>query len=69
MRIPYRQTADKMKYQRGPLPGYDTINKNDNMRVKRYLAKYTINPAITHGMSKLLGSIEKNKFADLVSFK
>jgi urease subunit alpha len=58
------QTADKMKKQRGPLkedePG------NDNFRVRRYVAKYTINPAITHGISDVVGSIEIGKMADLV---
>ncbi len=58
------QTADKMKRQRGRLEG-DTP-RNDNFRVKRYVAKYTINPAITHGVSKHIGSIEKGKLADLV---
>src|SRR6202047_5287661 len=58
------QTADKMKKQRGSLPE-DTGN-NDNFRVKRYIAKYTINPAIAHGVSKLIGSVEKGKLADLV---
>ncbi|MGH6681767.1 MAG: urease subunit alpha [Bradyrhizobium sp.] len=58
------QTADKMKKQRGPLP-QDKAG-NDNFRVKRYIAKYTINPAIAHGVSKLIGSIEKGKLADLV---
>jgi urease len=62
------QTADKMKQQRGPL-AEDTGNSNDNFRVKRYLAKYTINPAIAHGMSHLIGSIEKGKLADLVLWK
>jgi urease len=60
------QTADKMKQQRGSLgPDSDA----DNFRVKRYLAKYTINPAITHGMSHLVGSIETGKLADLVLWK
>src|SRR6202166_5087807 len=54
------QTADKMKKQRGPLPG-DT--GNDNARAKRYVAKYTINPAIAHGVSKHIGSVEKGKLA------
>jgi urease subunit alpha len=58
------QTADKMKKQRGALPE-DKGKDNDNFRVKRYIAKYTIN-AIAHGVSKLIGSIEKGKMADLV---
>ncbi|MDR6554073.1 urease subunit alpha [Paenibacillus qinlingensis] len=58
------QTADKMKKQRGPLTP-DTAD-HDNFRIKRYIAKYTINPAITHGISHLVGSIEPGKFADLV---
>jgi urease subunit alpha len=58
------QTADKMKRQRGPLDG-DGPN-NDNFRAKRYIAKYTINPAIAHGVSKHIGSVEKGKLADLV---
>lgn len=57
------QTADKMKRQRGPLPP-DT--NSDNFRIKRYVAKYTINPAVTHGISHLVGSVEVGKFADLV---
>ncbi|PZD94181.1 urease subunit alpha [Paenibacillus sambharensis] len=57
------QTADKMKRQRGPLAP-DT--KSDNFRIKRYVAKYTINPAITHGVSHIVGSLEPGKFADLV---
>ncbi len=61
------QTADKMKAQRGLLPG-DT-NRNDNFRVKRYISKYTINPAITHGISHVVGSIEVGKYADLVFWK
>ena len=61
------QTAHKMKEQRGPLPG-DT-DRHDNFRVKRYLAKYTINPAIAHGISHEVGSIEVGKWADLVVFK
>ncbi|NIY80350.1 urease subunit alpha [Celeribacter sp. HF31] len=58
------QTADKMKKQRGRLS--DETGDNDNMRVKRYVAKYTINPAIAHGMSQHIGSIEVGKRADLV---
>jgi urease subunit alpha len=58
------QTADKMKRQRGRLDG-DGPN-NDNFRAKRYIAKYTINPAIAHGVSKHIGSVEKGKLADLV---
>lgn len=58
------QTAHKMKVQRGPL-GEDT-NRNDNFRVKRYIAKYTINPAITHGLAGQIGSVEVGKIADLV---
>src|SRR5216683_5500792 len=59
------QTADKMKRQRGAL-AEDKGKDNDNFRVKRYIAKYTINPAIAHGVSKLIGSVEKGKLADLV---
>ena len=58
------QTADKMKKQRGALKGEKS--GSDNARVKRYIAKYTINPAIAHGVSKIIGSIEKGKLADLV---
>ncbi|WP_397356303.1 urease subunit alpha [Paenibacillus sp. N3.4] len=58
------QTADKMKKQRGPLAPDN--GENDNFRIKRYIAKYTINPAITHGVSHLVGSVEPGKFADLV---
>jgi urease subunit alpha len=57
------QTADKMKRQRGSLPGE---RGNDNLRVKRYLAKYTINPAIAHGVARHVGSIAVGKLADLV---
>lgn len=58
------QTADKMKRQRGALP--EETGDNDNMRVRRYIAKYTINPAIAHGMSTEIGSLEVGKRADLV---
>ena len=58
------QTADKMKRQRGALAGDG--RRNDNARAKRYVAKYTINPAIAHGVSKHIGSVEKGKLADLV---
>jgi len=58
------QTAHKMKTQRGPLPGDRA--QNDNVRVKRYIAKYTINPAITHGIAHEVGSVEVGKWADLV---
>jgi urease subunit alpha len=61
------QTAHKMKTQRGPLP--PDSSRNDNARAKRYVAKYTINPAITHGMSAEIGSIEPGKLADLVLWK
>jgi urease subunit alpha len=61
------QTADKMKKQRGPLAA--DSDRNDNTRVKRYLAKYTINPALTHGIAHIVGSIEVGKFADLVLWK
>jgi urease subunit alpha len=61
------QTAHKMKVQRGALPG-DGEN-NDNFRVKRYIAKYTINPAISHGISHVVGSVEVGKLADLVVWK
>ena len=61
------QTAHKMKGQRGQLP-QDSAH-HDNFRVKRYIAKYTINPAITHGISHLVGSIEIGKFADLVLWR
>jgi urease subunit alpha len=58
------QTADKMKKQRGALSG-DGVG-NDNFRARRYVAKYTINPAIAHGVSKHIGSVEPGKLADLV---
>ena len=58
------QTADKMRRQRGPLP--EEAGDNDNFRVKRYIAKYTINPAIAHGISTHIGSIEVGKRADMV---
>ncbi len=58
------QTAHKMKKQRGRLK--QEKGDNDNARVKRYISKYTINPAIAHGVSKLIGSVEKGKLADLV---
>jgi urease subunit alpha len=58
------QTADKMKKQRGRLR--EEKGDNDNARAKRYVAKYTINPAIAHGVSKIIGSVEKGKLADLV---
>ena len=66
------QTAHKMKVQRGHLPpltppyqGGEAGGENDNFRVKRYIAKYTINPAITHGISQYVGSVEEGKLADL----
>ncbi len=61
------QTAHKMKQQRGPLAP-DT-EQNDNFRIKRYIAKYTINPAISHGISHEVGSVEVGKLADLVLWK
>ena len=61
------QTADKMKLQRGKLK--EDAADNDNFRVKRYVAKYTINPALTHGISEHVGSVEVGKLADLVLWK
>lgn len=61
------QTAHKMKQQRGALPG-DGL-RNDNFRIKRYIAKYTINPAIAHGISHEVGSLEVGKWADIVVWK
>lgn len=61
------QTADKMKKQRGSLP--EETGDNDNFRVKRYIAKYTINPALTHGIAHEVGSISVGKLADLVLWK
>lgn len=58
------QTAHKMKVQRGSLPG--EVGGSDNLRARRYIAKYTINPAIAHGVSKHIGSVEAGKLADLV---
>jgi len=58
------QTADKMKRQRGKLP--EDSDRNDNFRAKRYIAKYTINPALTHGLAEHIGSVEVGKLADLV---
>jgi urease subunit alpha len=60
------QTADKMKQQRGLLYDEGGEVNNDNFRIRRYVAKYTINPALTHGVAHLIGSVEKGKFADLV---
>src|SRR5712691_10541544 len=61
------QTADKMKRQRGPLAG--ETPGSDNLRARRYVAKYTINPAITHGLAQHVGSVEVGKLADLVLWK
>jgi len=61
------QAAHKMKIQRGPLP--EDNARNDNFRVKRYIAKYTINPALTHGIAHTVGSIDVGKLADLVLWK
>lgn len=62
------QTAHKMKIQMGPLPE-DAKSGNDNFRTKRYVSKYTINPAISHGISSYVGSVEVGKIADLVLWK
>ena len=61
------QTAHKMKVQRGPLEG--DSSRSDNARVKRYVAKYTINPAIAHGLSHAVGSLEPGKIADIVLWR
>lgn len=61
------QTAHKMKEQRGALPG--DSDRNDNIRIKRYVAKFTINPAIAHGINSQVGSVEVGKLADLVLWK
>ena len=61
------QTADKMKKQRGPLP--DEKTGSDNIRIRRYIAKYTINPALTHGLAHEVGSVAVGKRADLVLWK
>jgi len=61
------QTAHKMRAERGPLP--DERPDSDNLRIRRYIAKYTINPAITHGIAHEVGSIEAGKIADLVLWK
>jgi urease subunit alpha len=61
------QTAHKMKVQRGSLP--EDSERNDNTRAKRYVAKYTINPAITHGIAHQVGSVEAGKLADLCLWK
>jgi urease subunit alpha len=61
------QTADKMRRQRGPLS--EDGNDHDNLRIRRYIAKYTINPAITHGFGHLVGSVEVGKWADLVLWR
>ena len=61
------QTADKMKQQRGRLAGEKGVN--DNLRIKRYISKYTINPALAHGIAHIIGSVEAGKLADLVLWK
>src|SRR5690606_5621026 len=62
------QTAHKMKAQRGALPE-DAGRGTDNFRVRRYIAKYTINPALAHGIAHEVGSVEAGKWADLVLWK
>src|SRR4051794_15764562 len=62
------QTADKMKQQRGALSG-ETHGSSDNFRIRRFIAKYTINPAIAHGVGHLIGSVEVGKLADLVLWR
>jgi urease subunit alpha len=61
------QTAHKMKQQRGPLP--QDSSRNDNVRARRYIAKYTINPALTHGIAHEVGSLDVGKLADIVLWK
>jgi len=61
------QTAHKMRFQRGQLPGEK--GTADNLRIKRFISKYTINPAISHGLGHLIGSVEVGKLADLVLWK
>jgi urease subunit alpha len=61
------QTADKMRRQRGRLPS--ERGENDNLRIRRYVAKYTVNPAVAHGMAHLIGSVEVGKLADLVLWR
>ena len=61
------QTADKMKLQRGPLP--EDSSEHDNTRIKRYISKYTINPALAHGVADYVGSVEVGKLADLVLWR
>lgn len=64
------QTASKMKVQRGPLPeDKDQAAPNDNFRIKRYISKYTINPALAHGVAPYVGSVEPGKLADLVLWR
>ncbi len=61
------QTAHKMKRERGPLPG--DSDRSDNLRIRRYVAKYTVNPAITHGIAEHVGSVQVGKLADLVLWR